>query len=1093
MRLQFATLLLLCSFSTFAQKSQKINSGEIIAEGVKLHNEGKYKDAIKKYTQVSRNDTNYVMALYETAYSLQADSNYAEAIKITDEALDQESDEYDLMLRILKGSIIDDNGDSKRAIGIYDSALVRYPNSQNLMLNKAVVLMRMQNLDGAEKILKDVLLRNPFYSSAHFRLAQVELQKGQVIPSMMGLYTYLINNPSGPYKSSVIKLLDNLSKVTDNITEVIGKRTSEPEGNIAMVEQIVLSKIALSSEYKVLTDLDDPIIRQLQVMMEKLSYDAGNDDFFMQFYVPYLKEIYNRKVFEPAVFYAFSDVDVEKIQRYLKKNEKEITAAKKVIGSNLEQIRLTRELNYSKRQQLSTLYHFDNGVLFGKGSLEKEKPVGKWEFYYENGNIKSTGQFNMNGGKEGKWTYYYENGSVSSYDNWKNGLQEGEDLVYNRKGVLTSRANYSMGKLNGEKTEFFALGHVFSITTYKEGKESGKYSQYYSSGRKKIEAMEAEDELSGPYKSYHENGKAEIIATYANGKVDGMYKSYYDNGQLEYEAIYKNGNIEGPVKIYHRNGKVKRTSNYIKGLLEGESVEYNTEGGVIEKDIYKKGKSEGNSEYFDDDGKIFSSLLFENDKLKSAKYFDKTGKIISSSERRNKQIELTTFNAEGFKNSIVIYNDDGKKLQTEKYFYPSGQLKETDNYADGMLDGTTISYFPGGKVEAEINYSKDKKNGIFRNYYVNGQVKSEGWYDNDELNGDIIEYDEKGNIKTVTTYLNDIIYGIRENYFPNGKKDNEDITTSGWIIGLHQFDTAGKKIYTVKMVKGSGDYKSIFPNGKIRFEGKYVNGQVNGVFTNYYYDGTPLSIKNYDHGLLDGDYTEYYYGGKLANKGSYTLDKKTGTWKTFYPDGGIWREEHYVDGNQEGKTLYYFPNGKIDREIMYKDDERNGEYIRYSMDGELSGILIYKNDVAVSYTYKDKNGKLLPIIPIRGGNGNVTTYYSNGNKSAELKFVDGKLDGKYVLYHSDGKVYYQEEDMEYGLTKGEVKEYYQNGNVKTDFQDYYDNQDGLYKEYYENGKLKEEGNYYNGLLHGTYKYYDQNGKVAESRNYYYGMLLNVTK
>jgi len=1094
MRINLALFLLLfISICASAQKTEKIGSGKIIAEGVKLHNEGKYKEAIEKYVMVSRNDTNYAMALYEIAYSQHADSNYTGALKTVEEGLQQSNDEYELLFLVLKGSIIDDNGDSKRALSIYDSAQKKYPNYQGLMLNRAVVLMRMKKNDDAEKVLEDLLVINPYYSSAHFRLAQIQLQKGQVIPAMMSLYTYLIVNPSGPYKSTSINLLDNISKGTDEITTAVSDRTVQPEGNFSMVEQIVLSKIALNKEYKILTDVDDPIIRQLQVMMEKLSYESDNNDFFMQFYVPYLKDIYNKKMFEPATFHAFSDVNVEKIQHYLKKNEKEVAAAKSVIEASLETIRSTRELNLAKRQQLPAMYHFDNGTMFGKGLLEKEKPTGKWELYHENGNIKSFGQFNNNGLKEGKWTYYFDNGSIGGYDSWINGVQEGEDLVYNKRGLLTTKSYFKNGKLNGDKTAYYAIGPVFSITSYKDGKEDGKYVQYYNTGRKKIEATTAADELNGPYKTYHENGKPEIVGTYIKGKVDGPYKTYYDNGQLEFEAVYKNGEIVGSAKSYHTNGKLKRVSNYVNGLLEGESVEYNDQGVVVEKDTYKKGKSEGTAQYFDDDGILYSSLEFDNDKLKSAKYFNKAGKEIGSSTRQNKQIELTTYTPEGFKNSIVLYNDEGQKMKSDKFFYPSGQVKETNNYKDGMLEGTTTGYYPSGKLQYETSYSKDKKNGLFRIYHVNGKVKSEGWYDDDQLNGDLIEYNEKGNVTTITTFLNDIPYGTRVNYFPNGKKDDEDLFTSGWITGLRQFDTMGNIITTVKMVNGTGVYKSIFPNGKTRYEGNYIDGQVHGKFISYFFDGTKLAEKNYDHGLLDGEYTDYYYGGKLSNKGSYILGEKTGTWKSFYLDGKVWREEEFVNGNLEGKTVYYYPDGKVDHEIMYRNNLRNGELKRYSSDGQLVSILTYKNDVAVSYTYKDKNGQLLPAIRIPGDNGSVVSYFSNGNKSSEMKFVDGKLGGKYVLYYPNGKVYYEEEDMEYGLSKGKAREYYTDGQLKTDYVYFFDNHDGPYKEYHPNGKLKEEGTYYNGSLHGVVKFYDQNGKTTETRYYYYGVLLNVTR
>ncbi|HMC83951.1 MAG TPA: hypothetical protein VKI61_00430, partial [Chitinophagaceae bacterium] len=87
------SLAILFSVLVFAQeKNPLINSGEIISEAVKLHDAGKYKEAIDQYKKINRNDTNYVWALYETALSYSADSQYNEAIHNCELALAEKSD-----------------------------------------------------------------------------------------------------------------------------------------------------------------------------------------------------------------------------------------------------------------------------------------------------------------------------------------------------------------------------------------------------------------------------------------------------------------------------------------------------------------------------------------------------------------------------------------------------------------------------------------------------------------------------------------------------------------------------------------------------------------------------------------------------------------------------------------------------------------------------------------------------------------------------------------------------------------------------------------------------------------------------------------
>ena len=910
--------------SSFAQTAKSINSGEIIEKGIKLHDAGNYKEALQLYKQVPRNDSNYVLALYETVLSQMLDSNYHDALQTCERGLSQLSDEYELEFLQAKGSILDDQGFYEKAMQAYDSALSKYPNAETVLLNKATSLLRQERLDEAESILQKILIRNPYYASAHFKLAQCALLKGQTVPATMSLFAYLFNNPDGNYYSNTIKLLSSISTGTDDIRQYIDNRKTGSAGSYALIEKIILSKIALDKNYKPLAAFDDPIFRQLQVLMEKLQYNADDNDFWMQFYVPSFKKLFGSKLFEPAVFHAFSNANIEKIQQYVKKNKKEIKEAIEVFIEDMSKIRSTEELNFEKRQTAPVLYHFDDGILFGKGNYDKDKMTGKWEFYHTNGNLKSFGTYNANGKKQGKWTYYYKDGKLSGYDSWNDGEQTGEDLTYNNQGVLVTKADYSAGKLNGEKHNYYGVGHLFSIQTYKNGVQEGKYLQYYSSGHKKTEANFSADELNGTYISYYESGQVQLISIYEKGKLNGVYKSYYENGKPDFEGTYSNGELDGETKSHHWNGSLMNTSIYRKGLLEGDYIEYNDEGVVTQKVPYKNGKAEGLGQYFDDDGKLFSTFLFENDKLTLARYFDKAGKEISASARKNKVIELTNYDAEGFKSAVVTYNDKGQKENENLYYYTSGSIKEKSIYENGEVTGLVTGFYPNGAKDYEIAYSQGKKNGLYSSFFLNGKIKSEGWYLDDALNGDWVDYNEKGVVEATSTYSNGDLTGVRAFYFANGKLDYEEVYRSGWLQSIYQYDTTGKIISTSTITNGTGKYKGLYANGKTQYEGNYVQGELHGTFTNYFFDGSVRVSKSYDHGLLTGDYVEYHYGGKISAQGKFSFGKKTGIWKYYLKDGSLFREETYEYDNLNGRQLFYFPNGKIEREIIFKDRKKHG-------------------------------------------------------------------------------------------------------------------------------------------------------------------------
>src|ERR1700754_5103814 len=122
-----ATLLSLFSISLYSQENNPlINSGALISKAIALHDEGKYKDAIGIYKTITRGDTNYYRALYEMAYSQLLDSQYVEARQSCEMGLAFPNEKWP-ELYTLYGNLLDDTGDSPRALRIYDSAITLYP------------------------------------------------------------------------------------------------------------------------------------------------------------------------------------------------------------------------------------------------------------------------------------------------------------------------------------------------------------------------------------------------------------------------------------------------------------------------------------------------------------------------------------------------------------------------------------------------------------------------------------------------------------------------------------------------------------------------------------------------------------------------------------------------------------------------------------------------------------------------------------------------------------------------------------------------------------------------------------------------------
>ena len=110
------------------------------------------------------------------------------------------------------------------------------------------------------------------------------------------------------------------------------------------------------------------------------------------------------------------------------------------------------------------------------------------------------------------------------------------------------------------------------------------------------------------------------------------------------------------------------------------------------------------------------------------------------------------------------------------------------------------------------------------------------------------------------------------------------------------------------------------------------------------------------------------------------------------------------------------------------------------------------------------------------------TYYENGNVKTEYeKNNNEQFEGLYKEYYESGQI-----KLEYsyrlGKLNGNCKEYYENGKLKLE---YYCNDgefEGLYKKYYPNGDLEKEYNYKNGKIEEVDKKYTSDMTIDMNKN-----------
>ncbi len=253
----------------------------------------------------------------------------------------------------------------------------------------------------------------------------------------------------------------------------------------------------------------------------------------------------------------------------------------------------------------------------------------------------------------------------------------------------------------------------------------------------------------------------------------------------------------------------------------------------------------------------------------------------------------------------------------------------------------------------------------------------------------------------------------------------------------------------------------------------FKNGKKHGKVIDYDYNDRKLVERNFKNGKQDGRYTSYYQSGKVRVQGDFVNGKQDGKWKYFDEKGKVTALENYENGQKEGKwwKKKTYQNQIISMVIEhYKDNQLFGHAEQKGEDGKLNWEREYTNNI--SYTHKG--------------------YYPNGKLYIEKTLVDGKLDGKELIYNQNGILLTQRLFREDQLQ--EEVGYYENGNKKYLNSYKYRKRNGLFERYDEKGIKTEEGNYKDDYKSGVWKTYSaHDGSLITETTFVNGIKNGITK
>jgi len=293
------------------------------------------------------------------------------------------------------------------------------------------------------------------------------------------------------------------------------------------------------------------------------------------------------------------------------------------------------------------------------------------------------------------------------------------------------------------------------------------------------------------------------------------------------------------------------------------------------------------------------------------------------------------------------------------------------------------------------------------------------------------------------------------------------------------------------------------------YQMEFKENLLDGIFEEFYPEGTTKKVVNYQKGMLHGDFFEFTKEGELLLSGTYFQGEKSGDWFVYRSDGSLKSEYSYQNNLLDGTSISYYVSGQVAERIPFQKGEINGVYESFFPDGNpKQRVTFVAGQEEGEFTQFHADGKLAIKANFSKGilDGVWEEYDDQGRLLAQGSYRQGDRFGEWKEVYSEIPGFFQKGNYEKGVKSGawqvlgpsdfvHQEETYQNGILvtisafTTQLGEVLDagsltNGDGRRVLYDGDGNRLEKGRYTNGMRTGTwYSYFPETSLVASSGTY----------
>ncbi len=1080
----FLFLVILGSINSYSQVDYTFvyNNDSIIKKGISLYEKEKYADAIKEYEKISKTDPKFLNALYEKALAMSALEKKDSLKTFFEEIYNKNLMPKLPKLYTLYGSFLSDEKEYEKSEKIFLEGEKHLSNSSNFLYNFAILYVRKEESQKSVELLKRVITNNPNHAASHYLLGALALDNGKIVEATLAFMSYLIIAPKGRYAEKAILFLN--AKFGQNYLEKNKLVFSKSGDDFEEIETILRNQLPLKQAYKVNSEIDDIIIRQVQAVAEyTLEHKMGNG-FFETTYIPWVKDLVEKKQFEGFSYYILLGME-EKIGKKLTSQKKKISAFYDgyYLNSFWNSFAKRRLDHFGKQEDVIVTLKGTNPFFIGP--IINGKFEGKYKYLNEDGNLK--GELNFeNNELNGYQKYFDDEGKLTEEKTFIKGKIDGTRTDYYSNGLVSLRENYKNEILNGLNTSYYPNGGKQCEINFVNGERDGKLVCLYPDGKTKSESNYVLGKLNGAYSNYNEVGDLIESCTYSDDLLEGKYVAYFNGKAIKSEAVYSKGKIQGSYKKYFSNGALEKETFFEDGKIK-RTIEYFANGKKLTETSFNDKEEVEKIVSFDYNENMYFEEKYKAGELKvSLQYLKNNPKPVEVNLSK-KPFVLTDF--DGNKLAVGAF-EKGQKTNQWNYYYTSGLLKRNENYSQGKQNGLNTSYNQNGLLNLKMNYADDTINGVYE-VYDNGKLNQTYYYGNDKQIGPYKTFYPDGAVKTEGYFIDDSYNFEHYNYWQNGTVSRKNYYLEDDLSTSITYDNKGKEENVIDYKNKTGKFTTVYNNGAIIQTAEMTNGELNGKFLVNDKYSNPIIASEYANGVKHNVEKGFSPMGTIDVESNFYAGKINGSYKVYDLVGTLRLTGESTFGDDNGKyTRYYFNKNKL-TDANKLNDFFEGEYNYFNQKGEIILTIGYENNNIKYYIAKSKTGELNEKITIIDQTATITSNYLNGKTAIKINFEKGNLEGKVTIYSELGKPEFESNYVK-NLLDGERIEYYSNGNLYKKERFKNNDYEGIQEYYKEDGKPWLSAEYKNDELHGTTLIYKE-GKVVLTKKYDSDELVEIIK